>query len=185
MFLYTVLHSGDVDAEIEKQEKQDTARMDEKVDEPEMPPRPLSPTRLQPVVAPEAEMVTDVEELIRIRSEFPRALKRRGSIDVSQPLKELPLSQPNHYKQMINKLFRRRIRIKEGPVAESGSSSDEEESPKVASIPITEIQVSSEQKVRADIKYCLETVDSSYNKGDIWFWFLTALTASPIYLAED
>lgn len=142
-----VLHSGDVDAELEKQEKQDTGKTDEnKVEEPDMPPRPLSPTRLQPVVAPEAEMVTDVEELIRIRSEFPRALKRRGSIEVSQPLKELPISQPNHYKQMMNKLFRRRIRIKEEPVAESGSSSDEEESLKVAAIPITEIQVSCEQK---------------------------------------
>lgn len=119
-----------------------------------MPPRPLSPTRLQPVMAPEAEMVTDVEELIRIRSEFPRALKRRGSIEVSQPLQELPISQPNHYKQMINKLFRRRTRIKEEPVAESASSSDEEESSKAPSIPVTEIQVSSEQKVRDDIKYC-------------------------------
>lgn len=113
-----------------------------------MPPRPLSPTRLQPVVAPEAEMVTDVEELIRIRSEFPRALKRRGSAEVSQPSKELPISQPNQYKQMINKLFHKRLRIKEEPIAESGGSSDEEESPRPASVPVTMIQVSCDQKVK-------------------------------------
>ncbi|XP_056622719.1 relA-associated inhibitor [Triplophysa dalaica] len=142
-----VLQSADVDAELEMQEKQETARTDESmVEEPKMPPRPLSPTRLQPVVAPEAEMVTDVEELIRIRSEFPRALKRRGSVEVSQPSKELPISQPNQYKQMINKLFHKRIRIKEEPIAESGGSSDEEESPKAASVPVTMIQVSCDQK---------------------------------------
>ncbi|KAA0714853.1 RelA-associated inhibitor [Triplophysa tibetana] len=142
-----VLHSADVDAELEKQEKQDTARTDEsKVEEPEMPPRPLSPTRLQPVVAHEAEMVTDVEELIRIRSEFPRALKRRGSVEVSQPSKKMPVSQPNPYKQMINKLFHKRIPIKEEPIPESCGSSDEEESPKPASVPVTMIQVSRDQK---------------------------------------
>lgn len=152
-----VLYPGDVEAELEKQDPsktdgplidQDKRQEEEgKVEDSEMPPRPLSPTRLQPMVAPEAEMVADVEELMRIRSEFPRALKKRGSTEISQPLTELQIPKPNHYKQMMGKLFRRRsIRIKEDPIAESGSSSDGEESPKSAQRPFTEIQVSGEQK---------------------------------------
>ncbi|XP_048023857.1 relA-associated inhibitor isoform X2 [Megalobrama amblycephala] len=153
-----VLHPGDVDAEIEKQDTSKTEgsvymKPDEeaKVEDSEMPPRPLSPTRLQPVVAPQAELGTDLDELMRIRAEFPRALKRRGSVDVPQTLHNMPISQSNHYKQMMNKLFRRKtIRIKEEPAAESGSSSDGEESTKspvtVDPIPITEIQVSPQQK---------------------------------------
>lgn len=138
-----------------------------KVEDLEMPPRPLSPTRLQPVVAPQSELDTDLDEVMRIRAEFPRALKRRGSAEVPQPQYNLPISQPNAYKMMMNKLFRRKtIRIKEEPVAESASSSDGEESPKSAEtinpMPITEIQVSPEQKVRGrQITYCSVTVDTS------------------------
>ncbi|KAL0168272.1 hypothetical protein M9458_036494, partial [Cirrhinus mrigala] len=122
-----------------------------KVEDTEMPPRPLSPTRLQPVVAPQAELDTDMDELMRIRAEFPRALKKRGSVEIPQTLHNLTVAQPNHYKQMMNKLFRRKtIRIKEEPAAESGSSSDGEESTKslvaIDPVPITEIQVSFEQK---------------------------------------
>ncbi|KAL1256661.1 hypothetical protein QQF64_012206 [Cirrhinus molitorella] len=156
-----VLHPGDVEAELERLDKTEgpvhatdqgmKTEEEAKVEDTEMPPRPLSPTRLQPVVAPQAEFHTDLDELMRIRAEFPRALKKRGSVEIPQILHNLPLSQPNPYKQMINKLFRRKtIRIKEEPAAESGSSSDGEESPKSAvtidPIPITEIQVSSEQK---------------------------------------
>lgn len=131
-----------------------------KVEDLELPPRPLSPTRLQPVVAPQSELDTDLDEVMRIRAEFPRALKRRGSTEVPQPNYDLPISQPNPYKLMMNKLFRRKtIHIKEEPAAESASSSDGEESPKSAvtinPIPITEIQVSPEQKVRGrQITYC-------------------------------
>ncbi|XP_016431413.1 relA-associated inhibitor-like isoform X2 [Sinocyclocheilus rhinocerous] len=156
-----VLHPGDVDAELERPVKtegpvysNDQAMKPEeevKVEDTEMPPRPLSPTRLQPVVAPQAELDTYLDEVMRIRAEFPRALKKRGSIEIPQTLHNLPVSQPNHYKQMINKLFRRKtIRIKEEPAAESSSSSDGEESSRSAvamdPVPVTEIQVSSEQK---------------------------------------
>ncbi|XP_077050666.1 relA-associated inhibitor [Siphateles boraxobius] len=153
-----VLRPGDVDAELEKQDASKTegpvfmkADGEAKVEDLETPPRPLSPTRLQPVVAPQSELDTDLDEVMRIRAEFPRALKRRGSAEVPQPPYDLPLAQPNPYKLMMNKLFRRKtIRIKEEPAAESASSSDGEESPKsvltINPIPITEIQVSPQQK---------------------------------------
>ncbi|CAM4583824.1 unnamed protein product [Leuciscus chuanchicus] len=158
LYYREVLHPGDVDAELEKQDTSKTEGPvfmkpdgEPKVEDVEMPPRPLSPTRLQPVVAPQSELDTDLAEVMRIRAEFPRALKRRGSAEVPQPQYNLPISQPNAYKVMMNKLFRRKtIRIKEEPVAESASSSDGEESPKSAvtinPMPITEIQVSPEQK---------------------------------------
>ncbi|XP_043120737.1 relA-associated inhibitor isoform X2 [Puntigrus tetrazona] len=153
-----VLHPGDVDAELERQDKTEGPdqglKLEEevKVENTEMPPRPLSPTRLQPVVAPQAELDTDLDEVMRIRAEFPRALKKRGSVEIPQTLHNLPLPQSaNHYKQMINKLFRRKtIRVKEEPAGESSSSSDGEDSSKsavsVVPVPITEIHVSSEQK---------------------------------------
>lgn len=157
-----VLQPTDFDAELEKLDSsrtvgsvslidQDMKPEEEfKVEDSEMPPRPLSPTRLQPVVAPQAELDTDLDELMRIRAEFPRALKKRGSLDVSQPLPDLPVSQPNYYKQMINKMFRRKaLRIKEEPAAEYSSSSDGEESSKspvtVDQVRVTET-ISSEHK---------------------------------------
>lgn len=94
-------------------------------------PRPLSPTRLQPVVAPEAQtqQIPDLEELLRIRAEIPRALKRRGSVDQS-----LPLKKPNQYKSVIDKLFRRNDRSLKGEHdMETSSSSDGEES---AALPV-------------------------------------------------
>ncbi|XP_052008831.1 relA-associated inhibitor-like isoform X2 [Xyrauchen texanus] len=150
-----VLHPGDVEAELNRHDSttvegpvcltdQSKKTEEEGKDEPEMPPRPLSPTRLQPVIAPQAELVGDLEELMQIRAEFPRALKKRGSV-------EMPIPQPNYYKQMMDKLLRRTTnRIKEEQlVAESGSSSEGEESPKYTNappLPITEIQISSENK---------------------------------------
>lgn len=125
-----------------------------KVEDTEMPPRPLSPTRLQPMVAPQAELDTSLDEVMRIRAEFPRALKKRSSGEIPQTLHNLPLTQPpNHYKQMINKLFRRKTtRVKGEPAVESSSSSDGEDTSKSAvatvPVPIKEIQVSAEQKVR-------------------------------------
>ncbi|XP_051953078.1 relA-associated inhibitor-like isoform X2 [Xyrauchen texanus] len=161
-----VLHPGDVEAELDRQDSttiegpvcltdQSKKPEEEGKEDPEMLPRPLSPTRLQPVIAPEAELFGDLEDVMRIRAEFPRALKRRGSADVSQPLTDLPVSQPNYYKQMMNKMFRRKaLYIKEEQfVTEKGNSSDGESqvynSPKSTTeppFPITEIQVISEQK---------------------------------------
>lgn len=92
-------------------------------------PRPLSPTRLQPVVAPEAQSqeIPDLEELLRIRAEIPRALKRRGSMDQSQPLKKASHYQPNQYKHLIDKLFRKKERRPKGDQSTDTSSSSDGE----------------------------------------------------------
>ncbi|XP_042631042.1 relA-associated inhibitor-like isoform X1 [Cyprinus carpio] len=153
-----VLQAGDVDAELEKQDKTEgpvfstdqgmKPEEEVKVEDTEMPPRPLSPTRLQPMVAPQAELDTSLDEVMRIRAEFPRALKKRGSVEIPQTLQ---ISQSKHYKQMINKLFSRKtIRIKEESAAEMSNLPDGEESSRSAvamdPVPITVIQVSSEQR---------------------------------------
>ena len=94
-------------------------------------PRPLSPTRLQPVVAPEAQSqaIPNLEELLRIRAEIPRPLKRRGSIDQSKPLKKASHYQPNQYKHLIGKLFHKKeSRSKGEQGSDTSSSSDEEDS---------------------------------------------------------
>ncbi|XP_029964310.1 relA-associated inhibitor [Salarias fasciatus] len=93
-------------------------------------PRPLSPTKLQPVVAPEAQadVIPDLEELLRIRAEIPRALKRRGSVDQSLPLKKASHYQPNQYKNLIDKLFHRKDQRHKGEQgSETSSSSDGED----------------------------------------------------------
>ncbi|KAM6987824.1 relA-associated inhibitor [Tautogolabrus adspersus] len=135
------LNPGDIDAEIERLDF--VQHMPVISENPHMPegsaevnqrvptaPRPLSPTRLQPVVAPEAQsqVVTDVEELLRIRAEIPRALKRRGSMDQPGSLKKASHYQPNQYKNLLNKLFHRRERRQKGQRgSESSSSSSDEE----------------------------------------------------------
>ena len=130
-----MLNSGDVDAELEKLDlvhmpavpefaggsKQGGAS--EGAPPTAAAPRPLSPTRLQPVVAPQVQQVPDLEELLCIRAEIPRALKRRGSVDQSQPLKKASHYQPNQYKHLINKLFHRKGQRGE----ERGSDSSDEE----------------------------------------------------------
>uniref|UniRef100_A0A3B3DZY0 Protein phosphatase 1, regulatory subunit 13 like n=1 Tax=Oryzias melastigma TaxID=30732 RepID=A0A3B3DZY0_ORYME len=92
-------------------------------------PRPLSPTRLQPVVAPETQEdeIPDREELLRIRAEIPRALKRRGAVELSEPPPQIPSNQPNQYKNLIDKLFRKRGRRHKGEQSSDGSSSSDDE----------------------------------------------------------
>ncbi|KAI3354024.1 hypothetical protein L3Q82_018589, partial [Scortum barcoo] len=132
------LNPEDVDAELERldfvhhmpviSESPSMAEGGREVIDPA--PRPLSPTRLQPVVAPEAQSqeIPDREELLRIRAEIPRALKRRGSVDQSQPLKKASHYQPNQYKNVIVKLFRRQDRQQKGEQgSETSSSSDGED----------------------------------------------------------
>ncbi|XP_077578092.1 relA-associated inhibitor isoform X1 [Stigmatopora nigra] len=121
------LNPGDIDAELSRRE---TVHPMPPIREgesgpPGEPPRPLSPTRLQPVVAPEAqsEEIPDLEELLRIRSEIPRPLKRRGSADPSRPHGKASHYERNQYKKLINKLFRR----KGG--SESGNLSEDEDTP--------------------------------------------------------
>lgn len=131
------LNSGDIDAELERLDF--VHHMPVISENPSMPggggegappaPRPLSPTRLQPVVAPEAQSqeIPNLEELLRIRAEIPRALKRRGSVDQSQPLKRASHYQPNQYKNLIDKLFRRKERHHKGDQGSETSSSSEGE----------------------------------------------------------
>ncbi|XP_056905942.1 relA-associated inhibitor isoform X1 [Takifugu flavidus] len=129
------LSSGDVDAELERLDSphkmavisEHPFTQSEQAVTPA--PRPLSPTRLQPMVAPEAQSqeIPDIEELLRIRAEIPRALKRRGSVDQSQPLKKASHYQPNQYKTLIDKLFRKKERRSRGEQGSDASSSSEGE----------------------------------------------------------
>lgn len=136
-YLVAALNPGDIDAELERLDF--VHRMPVILENPSMAegkkkpqrgaPRPLSPTRLQPVVAPEAQnqVITDIEELLRIRAEIPRALKRRGSIDHSQPLKKASHYQPNQYKTLIDKLFRQKQHRHKGDQGSDYSSSSDGE----------------------------------------------------------
>ncbi|CAL9684387.1 unnamed protein product [Knipowitschia caucasica] len=135
------LNPSDVDAELERI---DMTRHINVIDENSIlepvsdAPRPLSPTRLQPVVAPEAQVQErpNLEELLAIRAEIPRALKRRGSVDHSRPLKQASHYEPNQYKHLINKLFRKKEQRSKGePSSENSSSSDGEEGALPPSIP--------------------------------------------------
>ncbi|XP_041035032.1 relA-associated inhibitor isoform X2 [Carcharodon carcharias] len=74
--------------------------------DPESIPRPLSPTRLQPVSLPDTEAIQDMEELLRIRAAIPRALKRRTTIE--QPVAQRGPTQKRTSKyQQLTKLFTR------------------------------------------------------------------------------
>ncbi|XP_042342940.1 relA-associated inhibitor [Plectropomus leopardus] len=130
------LNSGDIDAELERLDfvhhrpviSENPNTPEDRSEGAPQVPRPLSPTRLQPVVAPESQVIPDMEELLRIRAEIPRALKRRGSQDPSQPLKSASHYQPNQYKNLIDKLFRRKESRQKGEQgSETSSSSDGED----------------------------------------------------------
>lgn len=142
VFILAVLNPGDIDAELERldfvhhmpviSENPSTHGSREAEHGMEPAPRPLSPTRLQPVVAPEAQSqeIPNLEELLRIRAEIPRALKRRGSVDQSHPLKKASHYEPNQYKNLINKLFHRKDHRHKGEQgSETSSSSEGEDSP--------------------------------------------------------
>ncbi|XP_068569740.1 relA-associated inhibitor isoform X3 [Cebidichthys violaceus] len=141
------LNSGDIDAELERLDfvhnipviSENPSVAGGRREGASQAPRPLSPTRLQPVVAPEAQRhdIPDLEEVLRMRAEIPRALKRRGSVDQSQPLKRASHYQPNQYKNLIDKLFRRKDQRQRGERgSETSSSSDgEEAAPPPAPLP--------------------------------------------------
>ena len=167
-----MLNSGDVDAELEKLDlvhympsiPKSSHRPEQRgasegggspqrgaseAGPPAVAPRPLSPTRLQPVVAPQAQQAHDMEEVFRIRSEIPRALKRRGSVDHSQPQKKASQYQPNQYKHLINKLFHRKGGQQRGGDRGSDSSDGEETtSPTPASPAVTPSPASQDYPVR-------------------------------------
>lgn len=136
LFFVSVLSSGDVDAELERLDPAQTMpvilenQFSQSKQAVTPAPRPLSPTRLQPVVAPEAQSqeIPDKEELLRIRAEIPRPLKRRGSMDQSQPLKKASHYQPNQYKHIIHKMLRKKERRPKGDQSsDTNSSSDGED----------------------------------------------------------
>ncbi|XP_017505881.3 relA-associated inhibitor isoform X1 [Manis javanica] len=77
--------------------------------------RPLSPTRLQPALPPEAQSVPELEEVARVLAEIPRPLKRRGSMEQS-PAVALPPTHKKQYQQIISRLFHRHS----GPVGPGG-----------------------------------------------------------------
>ncbi|XP_061828341.1 relA-associated inhibitor isoform X1 [Nerophis lumbriciformis] len=125
------LNPGDIDAELGRLDLVYHMPMIRE-GEPSMqaPPRPLSPTRLQPVVAPDAQSqeIPDLEEVLRLRAEIPRPLKRRGSAEQMRPLKKASHYEPNQYKHLINKMFQRKNRRPKGERgSESSSSSDGED----------------------------------------------------------
>ncbi|TNN66603.1 RelA-associated inhibitor [Liparis tanakae] len=137
--IYTdALNSGDIDAELEQLDfVHHMPVISENPRDPEgeeksapRAPRPLSPTRLQPMLAPEAaqrQEIPGLEELLRMRAEIPRALKRRGSVDQSRPLKSASHYQPNQYKNIIDKLFHRKAHRQRGEQGSETSSSSEGE----------------------------------------------------------
>lgn len=155
-FFVSVLSSGDVDAELERLDPaqnlpvvlENPFTQSEQAEPPA--PRPLSPTRLQPVVAPEAQSqeIPDIEEVLRIRAEIPRALKRRGSMDQSQPLKIASHYQPNQYKHLINKLFRKKERRPKGDQSSDTSSSSDGEDCAVSPPPAPKKSTLIPQEVR-------------------------------------
>ncbi|XP_062454151.1 relA-associated inhibitor [Rhea pennata] len=80
--------------------------------------RPLSPTRLQPLLPPEAQKVPEFEEVARVLAEMPRPLKRRGSMEQS-PGPALPPTHKKQYQQLITRLFHHRPRKDETPAPDA------------------------------------------------------------------
>ncbi|XP_014816434.1 PREDICTED: relA-associated inhibitor, partial [Calidris pugnax] len=92
--------------------------------ETEVLERPLSPTRLQPVLPPEAQRVPEFEEVARVLAEMPRPLKRRGSMEQC-PGPALPPTRTRQYQQLITRLLHRPPRREETPApGDTGTSSD-------------------------------------------------------------
>ncbi|XP_064208565.1 relA-associated inhibitor-like [Anguilla rostrata] len=100
---------------------------------------PQSPTGL-PALGPEAQACP---ELLLLRSEIPRALKKRGGLSQA-----VPLVHRRQYQQMIHKLFSRRDAHHQGePGSESSSSSEGEESPRTpAAAPLSPVLATSQHK---------------------------------------
>ncbi|NXW11920.1 IASPP inhibitor, partial [Fregetta grallaria] len=86
--------------------------------------RPLSPTRLQPLLPPEAQRVPEFEEVARVLAEMPRPLKRRGSMEQS-PGPALPPTRTRQYQQLITRLLHRPPRRDEALApGDTGASPD-------------------------------------------------------------
>lgn len=155
----TVLNPDDVDAELERLEPTKTPMSQngtasetggEKAGETEAEtvPRPLSPTRLQPVVAPET---VEMSEIFRILSEVPRALRRRGSDQVA-PVEKPPTQPASQYKQIIKRFLRRKgdqkMQLKGELESDSNSSSEDEEQSMTPLAPVSPPRDLAGQKVK-------------------------------------
>ncbi|KAJ7304290.1 hypothetical protein JRQ81_011833 [Phrynocephalus forsythii] len=90
--------------------------------------RPLSPTRLQPVLPPEAQKVPEFEEVARVLAEMPRPLKRRGSMEQS-PSPALPPTHKKQYQQLISRLFHHQPRKEEAALVGEAAPGPTELSP--------------------------------------------------------
>nr|XP_028597749.1 relA-associated inhibitor isoform X2 [Podarcis muralis] len=119
-----VLTGGDAEAELENLLPGGEPAEAEEV------PRPLSPTRLQPLLPPEAQKVPEFEEVARVLAEMPRPLKRRGSMEQC-PGPALPPTHKNQYRQIISRLFHHHPRKEDAGMAG-------EVSPQTELSPITE-----------------------------------------------
>ncbi|XP_053257707.1 relA-associated inhibitor isoform X2 [Podarcis raffonei] len=129
-----VLTTGDTEAELENLLPGGEPAEAEEV------PRPLSPTRLQPLLPPEAQKVPEFEEVARVLAEMPRPLKRRGSMEQC-PGPALPPTHKNQYRQIISRLFHHNPRKEDAGMAG-------EASPQTELSPITEAM---EQKAPAAV----------------------------------
>ncbi|XP_028597749.2 relA-associated inhibitor isoform X2 [Podarcis muralis] len=105
-----VLTGGDAEAELENLLPGGEPAEAEEV------PRPLSPTRLQPLLPPEAQKVPEFEEVARVLAEMPRPLKRRGSMEQC-PGPALPPTHKNQYRQIISRLFHHHPRKEDAGMA--------------------------------------------------------------------
>ncbi|XP_051900072.1 relA-associated inhibitor [Pristis pectinata] len=102
-----------------------------------VPPRPLSPTRLQPVSLPNTEDIQDKEELLKLRASIPRALKKRTSID-QPPEERLPLEHHTRRYQQLTSFFRQGSQEAAEDPAQTSPAFDPEHGP----IPASTVTVS-------------------------------------------
>lgn len=77
--------------------------------------RPLSPTRLQPLLPPEARADPEFQEVARVLAQMPRPLKRRGSMEQCPGGALPPPTRTRQYQQLITRLLHRPPRREENP----------------------------------------------------------------------
>ncbi|XP_055648448.1 LOW QUALITY PROTEIN: relA-associated inhibitor, partial [Falco peregrinus] len=96
--------------------------------------RPLSPTRLQPLLPPEAQRDPEFQEVARVLAEMPRPLKRRGSMEQCPP-PTLPPTRTRQYQQLITRLLHRPPRRDEPPLPGDTAAASPEMSPPAPGVP--------------------------------------------------
>lgn len=82
--------------------------MEEGTSESDPPPvRPLSPTRLQPLLPPEARADPEFREVARVLAQMPRPLRRRGSMEQCPGGALPPPPCTRQYQKLITRLLHR------------------------------------------------------------------------------